>query len=591
VASSGRAALACSALLGASIVVAACGSKETVAGPPRPTTSSSSVSGGIGGDDPSGVGGAGGAGGDTGGAPPEGCGDGAIVFPELCDGKDLGGATCKDVGYEGGVLSCAKDCQLDETKCTRKEQCSDGLDNDQDGKTDCGDSECAAACAASCTSGAITVIAQPVFVFSGDTTGHANELNASCSALSGSSSGPELVYQITASFTGVLDLQLVSDADLGVSVRTACAQQGTELACADRVSGPHSVERLKLAVTKDELVFIAVQGYGPADAGSFSLSVSNRAPVCGDGFTDATEQCDDGNVDLKDGCDDKCQVESSETEPNGTSATANAYTSPWYGRIASAGDVDVIKIVLASPATLHVTLGDFDGGCQSGALDSYLEILDKNGSTLLTTDDDGGVGACSSAQAGGLAAGTYYARVSASPKAVNATFAYKLVATTTTDTCGDGVVTGGEQCDDANLAAGDGCSAVCQLEITEKEPNNTAVVANAYAASWRAQIAPVGDVDYLAVNVPVAGSSLTAEVTDSGTGDCLGLAIVSHIDILGLNGATVLASGNGTSGNYCAYAMATGLPAGKYFVRVNASTLAQAGVSDTFSYGLNVTVQ
>lgn len=586
-----NAALVCSALLGASLAVAACGSKETVTPPPRPTTSSSSVSGGTGGDDPSGVGGAGGAGGDTGGAPPEGCGDGTIVFPELCEGKNLGGATCKDVGYEGGVLSCAKDCQLDESKCTKKEQCSDGLDNDQDGKTDCADMECAAACAGSCTSNAITVVTQPFFVASGDTTGHANELHSSCSALNGTASGPELVYQITAAFTGVLDLQLVTDVDLGVSVRTACAQQGAEIGCSDRVSGPQSVERLKLAVSKDEVLFIAVQGYSAADAGLFSLSIQNRPVACGDGFTDAQEQCDDGGIELKDGCDDKCTVESTEIEPNGTSATANAYASPWYGKIGSAGDVDVIAIVLASPATLDVAISDFGGGCQSGEVDSYLEILDSNGTTLLTTDDDGGVGTCSAAQAGGLAAGTYYARVSASPKALDPTFAYKLAVTTTTDTCGDGAVTGGEQCDDGNLAAGDGCSAACQLEITEKEPNNSVGIANAYTASWRAQIAPVGDVDYVTVNVPVAGSTLTAAVGDSGTGDCLGLAIVSHVDILDVNGATVLASGNGTAGNYCAYATAKGLPAGKYFVRVNASNLAQAGVNDTFGYGLDVTIQ
>ena len=31
-------------------------------------------------------------------------------------------------------------------------------------------------------------------------------------------------------------------------------------------------------------------------------------------------------------------------------------------------------------------------------------------------------------------------------------------------TCGDGVVSGGEACDDGNVVAGDGCSAVCEVE-------------------------------------------------------------------------------------------------------------------------------
>jgi cysteine-rich repeat protein len=590
--SSRRAAFASSALLGASLVVA-CSSSKPLPPPPHPTTSTSS---GVGGD-PSGTGGAGGTGGvggagGTGGAPPPGCGDGMIVFPEQCDGKDLGGATCKAVGYDDGVLSCTNGCQLDESKCTSKEQCTDGLDNDKDTKTDCADSDCALACAASCTPEALTVITPDFLVVSGDTTGHANKISSSCSAMSGGASGPEIVYQATTKFTGVLDLQLVSDANLGVSVRSACAQQGAELGCADDASGAPAVERLKLSVNANDTVFIAVQGYAAADVGTYTLSVKNRAVTCGDGYTDPPEQCDDGAVTPGDGCDAECAVESSEAEPNNTTAAANAYAVPWFGTIAPAGDVDVIKVVVASAsATLTASIGDFDGGCQAGALDSYLEILDKNGATLLTTDDDGGVGTCSSAQAVNLATGTYYVRVSASPKAAIKTFAYKLTLGTTTDVCGDGVVTGGEQCDDGNLAAGDGCGSTCQLEITEIEPNETVANANVYKAKWRAQIAPVGDVDYVSVNVPVAGASLTAAVVDDGTGDCAALTIVSQIDILDVNGTSVLASGKGVGGNYCAYAMASALPAGKYFVRVKASNLAQPGISDTFGYGLDVTVQ
>ncbi len=585
----GRAILACSALLGASIAAVACGGDKPIPPPPHPTTSSVTGAGGSG----SGTGGEGGGGGTggLGGASPAGCGDGAIVFPEQCDGADLGGATCKNVGFEDGVLTCGKSCQVDVSKCTNKEECTDGLDNDKDIKTDCADSDCALACAASCTPDSLTMIAADFLVVAGDTTGHANVINASCTAMNGGASGPEIVYQATIKVTGVLDLSLFSDADLGVSVRTSCAQQGTELGCTDEASGPQTVERMKRPVSLNDTVFIAVQGHSPTDAGTFSLTVKNRAVTCGDGNTDPPEQCDDGATDSGDGCSAQCAVESSEAEPNGTTAAANAYSSPWFGAIAPAGDVDVIKIVVPSTSTLTATIGDFDGGCQSGALDSYLEILDQNGATLLTTDDDGGVGNCSSAQATTLAPGTYFVRVSASPKASIPTFAYKLGLALTQDICGDGVITGGEQCDDGNLAAGDGCGVTCQLEITEKEPNNTSPNANVYTAKWRAQIAPVGDVDTVSINVPVAGTDLLAEVVDDGTGDCAALQIVSHVDILNADGVSILASGNGAVGNYCAFAMATGLPAGTYFVRVKASGLAQPGATDTFGYGLDLTLQ
>ncbi|MEP7125869.1 MAG: DVUA0089 family protein [Byssovorax sp.] len=589
---SGRALFVGSALLGVSFALGACGQAKPVVPPPHPTTSSVTGSGG----GPSGTGGAGGTGGEggaggVGGAPPPGCGDGKVVFPEQCDGADLGGATCKSVGFEGGAISCGKSCQLDESKCTDKELCTDGVDNDKDTKTDCADSDCALACAASCTADALTVIAPDFLVVAGDTTGHANLLHASCSAMNGAASGPEIVYQATINVTGVLDLSLLSDADLGVSVRSACAQQPTELGCADDQSGSQATERLKLPVKANDTVFLVVQGHTAADAGSYSLTVKSRAVTCGDGFTDAPEQCDDGATMSGDGCSAQCTIESSETEPNGMTAQANTYIPPWFGAISPAGDVDTIKINIPTKSTLTATIGDFDGGCQSGALDSYLVVLDQNGTTMLATDDDGGVGSCSSTQVPNLAPGAYYVRVSASPKALDPTFAYKLALALTIDICGDGVVTGGEQCDDGNLVAGDGCGTTCQLEITEKEPNNASANANPYKAKWRAQIAPVGDVDVVSIKVPVAGSTLLAEVVDDGTGDCASFKIVSHVDILNADGVSVLASGNGAGGSYCAFASAAALPAGTYFVRVLASNLAQPGVSDTFGYGLDLTLQ
>src|SRR5512138_941673 len=38
------------------------------------------------------------------------------------------------------------------------------------------------------------------------------------------------------------------------------------------------------------------------------------------------------------------------------------------------------------------------------------------------------------------------------------------VETSTPPGCGDGVVDPGEECDDGNLASGDGCSATCSVE-------------------------------------------------------------------------------------------------------------------------------
>jgi cysteine-rich repeat protein len=95
--------------------------------------------------------------------------------------------------------------------------------------------------------------------------------------------------------------------------------------------------------------------------------------------------------------------------------------------------------------------------------------------------------------------------------------------------CGNGVVevSSGEQCDhgSANGTAGDGCSATCQIEsgtyLDETGQNDTQATANdidGYAGAV-GQISPTGDVDWYAVSVTVAGSSITASI-DDGFGAC-----------------------------------------------------------------------
>jgi Putative metal-binding motif/Prenyltransferase and squalene oxidase repeat len=69
----------------------------------------------------------------TGCAEPPRCGDGVINQPgELCDGADLGGKTCVDVGFLGGSLACHPDCTLDASGCVGFPFCGDGIINRPD---------------------------------------------------------------------------------------------------------------------------------------------------------------------------------------------------------------------------------------------------------------------------------------------------------------------------------------------------------------------------------------------------------------------------------------------------------------------------
>ncbi len=69
------------------------------------------------------------------------CGDNTADPGEVCDGTDLAGTTCASAGFTAGTLSCATDCQLDTSMCTRcgngvregTEACDDGNSVNGDG--------------------------------------------------------------------------------------------------------------------------------------------------------------------------------------------------------------------------------------------------------------------------------------------------------------------------------------------------------------------------------------------------------------------------------------------------------------------------
>jgi len=281
-------------------------------------------------------------------------------------------------------------------------------------------------------------------------------------------------------------------------------------------------------------------------------------------------------------------VEISEIEPNEGPTNASAFKEPYYASIDPAGDIDVVSFVLSDVKTSVIAriIDVGDGSCPAWKKDSFLEILGPDGATVLSSDDDGGEGYCSRVVLPSLAAGTYYARVKAGPRAAVPTFTYRLRVVLFQDVCGDGIVTPGEACDDGNVAANDGCSPACTIEISEIEPNNTPAQANVFSAPWNAVLTPIGDADVVAVDVTTGGATLSVTTTDQGTGACAAKTLDTKVDILAPNGTTVIASGDDEIGN-CAFASAPGLVAGTYYVRVSGGSL----VSDPAPYGLTITVQ
>ena len=387
--------------------------------------------------------------------PPATCGNGVLDVAEDCEGEAFAPAVdCQAFGFEGGNLRCSDDCSAITDGCTGTERCYDGEDNDGDMLVDCLDSDdCADACEDPCAD--VPELADPGTV-SGSTTGSANLTDASCSA---PSSGSELVYELTAASTGQLDLDLSTHQLLTVSVRTTCDDSGSELGCA--------AEHLSVEVEAGERLYVVVDGFTDQDAGEFSLSATSRAPnVCGDGALDPGEECEDENTESGDGCSESCELEATESEPNDDVDSADSFSDPYYGRIFPAGDRDYVAVEVSdAPASMRVNTYNVGlGMCGLNLMDSYLEVLDTNGTTLLASDDDGGDGYCARVSTFALPAGTYYVVVRASESAPpgTETFPYRLGVTV--DQCGNGTQAAGEQCDDGNTTSGDGCSSVCRLE-------------------------------------------------------------------------------------------------------------------------------
>jgi hypothetical protein len=72
------------------------------------------------------------------------CGNGVLEGTEECDGADLGGTDCTDLGFPGGTLGCTAGCAFDESDCS---VCGNGVaeDGEQCDTLDLGGADCDAA--------------------------------------------------------------------------------------------------------------------------------------------------------------------------------------------------------------------------------------------------------------------------------------------------------------------------------------------------------------------------------------------------------------------------------------------------------------
>lgn len=346
-------------------------------------------------------------------------------------------------------------------------------------------------------------------------------------------------------------------------------------------------------------------GLDPADP-----SDDGGSATCGDALVEGGESCDDGNLNNNDNCPADC-IFSVEVEPNNTGAEALANPAYPVSFVAEAaidplGDADYFAITI--PAYADIRLETFEeDGVTCASIDTLVDLIAPDGTTVLVADDDDGAGTCSlvnpsiDAAARHLAPGTYFARVRYYGDGDTA--AYTLVVTHPA-LCGDGAVTGSEQCDgtancdatcrriptcgdgftdapetcdDGNTNSGDGCSSTCQVEgiISEVEPNNSTADADSRATIEQVRYAAtttisgaITDVtdekDFFRVNVATPTVIGFEVFAGAGTLDCD--ATTSTLRLFDAAGTQVLS--DNTSGIRSCSAITYPFPAGTWYVQV-----------------------
>jgi hypothetical protein len=121
-----------------------------------------------------------------------------------------------------------------------------------------------------------------------------------------------------------------------------------------------------------------------------------------------------------------------EVESNNTAALSDPFTDPFFARITPANDIDFIAVTTTvANTTITAEVADLENGqCATGALDSLLRIIDRNGTTILIENDDINANAnnfCSRASVVATVPGTYFVRVQSFNSATQ--FNYRLLVT------------------------------------------------------------------------------------------------------------------------------------------------------------------
>lgn len=296
------------------------------------------------------------------------------------------------------------------------------------------------------------------------------------SAVCGGGTAKDAVHAVTSDITGVARIRVDAAFDALVAARTDCSSATTELAC--KKAGSTGRAEMSVPVAAGQTLYLVVDGQQGA-SGTYRLDVEIGETSCGDGIAVFPEQCDDANLVDGDGCSATCQLEGV-VSPAGTCPGA-PFTIVGNGaapvKVSFAGDTSLLSNTMGSFGCSTASSGKDQAYAitptMSGAItaelrasyqDAHMHVRKECFSSATEVDcrSEAVPNAPLRVSFPVTAQNTYF--LFADAKDAKRFGPYTLDVTFTPPTCGNGILETPEQCDDGNVADGDGCAATCALE-------------------------------------------------------------------------------------------------------------------------------